>query len=64
MKPEKKIKNLSKKFFLDLLKLKREFHQYPELAYNESEDGTGIGFPEPMPCGPPEADNSRSNERY
>ena len=35
MKIEEKIKTLSKKFSPDLVKLRRELHQYPEVAYAE-----------------------------
>ncbi|MFH0931563.1 MAG: amidohydrolase [Candidatus Zixiibacteriota bacterium] len=35
MEIEDKIKNLSRKFFPSLVKLRREFHQYPEVAYTE-----------------------------
>jgi amidohydrolase len=35
MKIEEKIKNLSKEFFPSLVKLRRELHQYPEVAYTE-----------------------------
>ena len=37
MKIEEKIKSLSKEFFPSFVKLRREFHQYPELAYKEFE---------------------------
>jgi hypothetical protein len=64
MKSEKKIVNLYKPFFLDLLRPKRKLHQYLELGYVESEDGSRIGFPELMPYDPSEVENSRTNERY
>jgi len=35
MKIEDKIKNLSGKFFPNLVKLRRKLHQYPEVAYTE-----------------------------
>jgi len=35
MKIEEKIKKLSKEFFPSLVKLRRELHQYPEIAYTE-----------------------------
>jgi amidohydrolase len=35
MKLEEKIKNLSKEFYPSLVKLRRELHQYPEIAYTE-----------------------------
>jgi len=35
MKIEEKIKTLSREFYLSLVKLRRELHQYPEIAYTE-----------------------------
>jgi amidohydrolase len=35
MKIEEKIRSLSKEFFPSLVKLRRELHQYPEIAYTE-----------------------------
>ncbi len=42
-----KIKAISKKISPKLVKLRREFHQYPELAFNEFE------ISEPRRGGPP-----------